>query len=191
VVTGSISTNAVGIPAFQRTASKHSFQGASEATQGHGVDHIVDALRGMLKGDVDKWLRSIDWEMLAGRGNVNMMIGELKSIQKVAPKYLDDAQNKLKKMHAKTLDDIAPASTAAKSTPTGSRAAANAADAKAAPPPKPAERKSGSTTRKSDQTPDNQGMADTRKHDQPREARKKKDNWRTGILPEHITDYQG
>lgn len=183
---------------------------------GHGFGRVVDALRGVLKGDVDKWLRSIDWGMLAGRakttfndalgvfissldswvvkaaagrGNVNMMIGELKGIQKVAPKYLDDALDELKKMHAKILDDIAPASTAAKSTPTGSRAAANAADAKAAPPPKPAERKSGSTTRKSDQTPDNQGMADTRKHDQPREAQKKKDNWRSGVLPEHITDY--
>lgn len=185
---------------------------------GHGVGRVVDALRGVLKGDVDKWLKSIDWGMIAGRakgtlhdalgafiggldswvvkaaagrGNVNMMIGELKSIQKMAPKHLDDALEELKKMHAKILDDLPPASTAAKSVPTGPKAAANAGGdaAKAVPAPKPTERKSGSASKKHDQTPDNQGMTDTKKHDQPREAKKRKDNWNTGVLPEHITEY--
>ena len=57
------------------------------------------------------------------------------------------------------------------------------------PSPTPGQRGSGSTPKKQDQTGRNQGAPDTRKTDQPREAKKKRDNWYSGVLPEHIADY--
>ena len=184
--------------------------------QGHGVGRVLDALRAVLKGDVDKWLRNINWnavgqqsrntldgalkafingldswavKLVAGKGNVDLLISELKGIQRIAPQRLAEALEELKKLHKKILDDIAPASTA-KTAPGGSaKAASNAADAKALPSPTPAQRGSGSTPKKQDQTGRNQGAPDTRKTDQPREAKKKRDNWYSGVLPEHIADY--
>lgn len=185
--------------------------------QGHGVGRVLDALRALLKGDVDKWLRKIDWasvgrqskstldgtlkafingldswavKAVAGRGNVNLLIDELKGIQRIAPKRLDEALEELKKLHKKILDDIAPISTATTSRGGAAKAASNAADARAAvPSPTAAQRTSGSAPKKQDQTARNQGTPDTRKTDQPREAKKKRDNWYTGVLPEHIADY--
>lgn len=181
--------------------------------QGHGIGRVLDALRAVLKGDVDRWLRTIDWTMvsrrskatlndvldafigaldtwavkvLAGRGAVNDVIGELRRIKEVAPRRLDEALEELKRMHRKILDDMAPASTAARNPPSGPRAGAASGPAV---PPAPQSRPSGSAPRRTDATPDNTGTPNARKQDQARESKQRRDNWQSGVLPEHITDY--
>ncbi|MEH6435948.1 hypothetical protein [Massilia sp. DD77] len=187
--------------------------------QGHSFGRILEAVSPKLRGNVERFMRNLDWGMLtrhakslfgrtmdafidaidswmvkvvAGRGEVAQMIAELRAIQRRGPQMIDSAFAELKKMHARMLGHDLPRNTAAV-TPTASR------------PRPPASRSAASTgTRTRASAPSPTGRVSTRPPVQERSARaqtnnattstrkaakKKKQSWRSGIPAEHITDY--
>lgn len=126
--------------------------------QGHNFGRVLEAVSPTLRGNVERFMRKIDWKVLAneskglftktisafidgldswvvkavaGGSTVKQIIGELKAIQKQGPKMIDGAINELKKMHAKMMGHELPGSTAAVAG-TSSKAVSKEADEAAA-----------------------------------------------------------
>ena len=108
--------------------------------QGHNFGRVLEAVSPALRGNVEKFMRKIDWTMLAseskglfskvlaafidgldswvvkyvaGGPQVKFILGELHAIEKQAPKMIDEAFAELKLMHSKMLSHELPGSTAA------------------------------------------------------------------------------
>lgn len=108
--------------------------------QGHNFGRVLEAVSPALRGNVEKFMRKIDWTMLAseskglfskvltafmdgldswavryvaGGPQVKLILGELHAIEKQAPKMIDEAFTELKLMHSKMLGHELPGSTAA------------------------------------------------------------------------------
>jgi len=108
--------------------------------QGHNFGRVLEAVSPALRGNVEKFMRKIDWTMLAreskglftktisafidgldswvmkavaGGTNVKQIAAELKAVQKRAPAMIDEAFVELKKMHAKMMGHELPGTTAA------------------------------------------------------------------------------
>ncbi|CDG83166.1 putative uncharacterized protein [Janthinobacterium agaricidamnosum NBRC 102515 = DSM 9628] len=108
--------------------------------QGHNFGRVLEAVSPKLRGNVEKFMRQIDWSMLtrnskslfknaldtfidgidswvvkavAGGPQVKQIIGELKAIRRQGPRMIDDAFSELKKLHAKMMGHELPGTTAA------------------------------------------------------------------------------
>ncbi|SFU83936.1 hypothetical protein [Pseudoduganella namucuonensis] len=108
--------------------------------QGHSFGRVLEAVSPKLRGNVEKYMRKVDWGMLAGEAKglftkviaafidgldswivkavaggpqVRQIIGELQAVQRSAPKMIDEAFGELKAMHAKMMGHELPGSTAA------------------------------------------------------------------------------
>jgi hypothetical protein len=108
--------------------------------QGHNFGRVLEAVSPKLHGNVEKFMRTIDWRMLAaeskglfskvlvafidgidswmikalaGKAQVKQVIDELKGLQKIGPRMIDEAFGDLKKMHAKMMGHELPGTTAA------------------------------------------------------------------------------
>lgn len=122
--------------------------------QGHNFGRVLEAVSPALRGNVEKFMRKIDWGMLgreskslfnktieafvdgldswvvkavAGRSEVKQIIAELKGMQKSAPKMIDDAFEELKQLHSKMMGHALPGNTAAVASTSG-RATVHAAE---------------------------------------------------------------
>jgi hypothetical protein len=113
--------------------------------QGHNFGRVLEVASPKLRGNVERFMRTIDWGKLsseckglfskllaafidgldswivramAGGPQVKMIIGELKSVQRAGPKMIDDAFAELKSLHSKMMGHELPGSTAAVSATT-------------------------------------------------------------------------
>jgi hypothetical protein len=127
--------------------------------QGHNFGRVLEAVSPTLRGNVERFMRKIDWTVLAneskglltktlsafidgldswivkavaGGSTVKQIIGELKAIQKQGPKMVDEAIAELKKMHAKMMGHELPGSTAAVAGTSGKAVSKEADEAAAA-----------------------------------------------------------
>ncbi|MFM9438377.1 hypothetical protein ACFDR9_005483 [Janthinobacterium sp. CG_23.3] len=108
--------------------------------QGHSFGRVLEAVSPKVRGNVEAYMRNINWKNLAGeckgllnktfaafidgldswavkaltsRSQVKEVIGELKSLQQRAPKMIDEIFAELKNLHAKMLGHELPGTTAA------------------------------------------------------------------------------
>jgi hypothetical protein len=187
--------------------------------QGHNFGRVLEAVSPSLRGNVEKFMRKIDWGMLgreskglfnkiieafvdgidswfikavAGGTHVKQIIAELKGIQKAAPKMIDAAFDELKRLHGKMMGHALPGNTAAVAA-TSSRATAHAAEEAA----QAASKKAAATARaerklierKSHDVKTARAQTNATTTATKKKGQKKKQRWRSGIPAEHITDY--
>lgn len=172
------------------------------AKVGTPLARILDVLPAKMRGNVKKWLKEIDFAQLAsqlkglvddifgsfidaldnwavkavaGRSDVKRYMQQLTDLKKMAGGKIDNAVGELKKMHTKLFTDDAPKSTA-KTTSVRSAPEVSV----------PTKTKAGSV--KKDKSQKQTARPKQTKTDEHRQA-KKKSNWHTGVLPEHLTDY--
>jgi hypothetical protein len=108
--------------------------------QGHNFGRVLEAVSPALRGNVEKFMRKIDWTMLsreskglftktisafidgldswvmksvAGGPAVKQIVAELKAVQKRAPAMIDEAFKELKTLHTKMMGHELPGTTAA------------------------------------------------------------------------------
>lgn len=187
--------------------------------QGHNFGRVLEAVSPALRGNVEKFMRKIDWGMLgseskslfnktieafvdgidswvikavAGRSEVKQIIAELKGIQKSAPKMIDDAFAELKQLHGKMMGHALPGNTAAVAG-TSSRATVHAAEEAAQAASKNAVATARAERklieRKSRDMKAARAKTNSTTTSTKKKGQKKKQSWRSGIPAEHITDY--
>ncbi|MDN2712292.1 hypothetical protein O0880_22955 [Janthinobacterium sp. SUN118] len=114
--------------------------------KGHNFGRVLEAVSPKLRGNVEKFMRKIDWNVLAheskglfkgvidtfidgidswvvkavaGKSEVKLLIQEMQAIQKRGPKMIEDAFAELKKLHGKMMGHDLPHNTAAVGNATG------------------------------------------------------------------------
>ncbi|MEN9660054.1 MAG: hypothetical protein RL571_3519 [Pseudomonadota bacterium] len=172
------------------------------AKVGTPLSRILDVLPAKMRGNAYKWLKEMDFGKLAGqlkaliddmlgafihaldgwavkalmgRSDVNRYIQQLTDLKKMASGKVDNAVGELKKMHGKLLADDLPKST-------GKTTAVRTAPEVIVPKGK----KSAPVLK--DRTPKQKATPLQTKTSEKRQA-KKRSNWQSGVLPEHLTDY--
>lgn len=179
--------------------------------RGDSLPRILDGLSPAIRGNVERFFRDINWGQVAstvkgsfdkviasfidgldswvvktviGRGEVNLLIEQLKQMRKQAPKMLDEAIVELKAMWNKALGDKLPSSTA-HGTPAKAAAPPNAGGGGRVTAADPKAANKGVQRDRSDKptsTPD-------KPRTEQRRAAKKKQEFLTGVPGEHMTDY--
>lgn len=169
---------------------------------GKPLGRILDALPNQLRGNVEKWFRTLDWakytreistladtilvkmsdllnnwvtRAVMGNARVKQVVKQLEYLRSTAQKKIDEVMQSLHASYNKALADPLPATTGA----------APAARITAKTPP-PGSQASGSVKQTSGGTytpTSGQGNG------QHRQSTPKKDNNKTGASGEHITDY--
>ena len=187
--------------------------------QGHNFGRVLEAVSPALRGNVEKFMRKIDWGMLgreskglfnktieafvdgidswvikavAGRSEVKQIIAELRGIQKAAPKMIDDAFDELKRLHGKMMGHALPGNTAAvagTSSRVSARAAEEAAQAASNSAAATARAERKLIERKSRDVKVSRAKTNGTTTSTKKKGQKKKQSWRSGIPAEHITDY--
>lgn len=187
--------------------------------QGHNFGRVLEAVSPALRGNVEKFMRKIDWGMLgreskglfnktieafvdgidswvikavAGRSEVKQIIAELRGIQKAAPKMIDDAFDELKRLHGKMMGHALPGNTAAvagTSSRVSARAAEEAAQAASKSAAATARAERKLIERKSRDVKVSRAKTNGTTTSTKKKGQKKKQSWRSGIPAEHITDY--
>ncbi|WP_293934411.1 hypothetical protein, partial [Iodobacter sp.] len=172
------------------------------AKVGTPLSRILDVLPAKMRGNAYKWVKEMDFGKLAGqlkaliddmlgafihaldgwavkalmgRSDVNRYIQQLTDLKKMASGKVDNAVGELKKMHGKLLADDLPKST-------GKTTAVRTAPEVIVPKGK----KSAPVLK--DRTPKQKATPLQTKTSEKRQA-KKRSNWQSGVLPEHLTDY--
>lgn len=174
---------------------------------GHSLPRILDGMSPKVRGNVEKWFKDINWSQVSsvvkrsfdevmgafidgldswavkavmGQGEVKLLVSQMKDLRARAPKMLDEAVAELRQMWTKALGDAKPRSTAASASPR---------------PAAPPERASGASSRKQpesgvqrDRTATDAASPQSARTDE-RRASSKRQEWRTGVPAEHITDY--
>lgn len=176
--------------------------------QGHNFGRVLEAVSPTVRGNVEKYMRKIDWgqltsecknlfdktiaafidgldswlvKVIAGRNEVKMVIEELKALQKSGGKMIDAAFAELKSMHAKMMGHELPRSTAAVGGTSVPRTQLTPVQAARAERKLAAKR---SADARANRAAPNSTTTSTKK-----KAQQKKQKWRSGIPAEHITDY--
>lgn len=188
--------------------------------QGHGFGRVMEAGSPMLRGNIEKFFRKIDWASLATQckalfskaiaafidgldswfvkavadgKQVKMIVDQLKTIQRDAPKMIDSAFAELKALHSKMLSHEVPKNTAAVAGTSSKTAVREAQQALSAAAKKQeiaaarVQRKlqaSKNRDLKGGTAAPNSTSNSTKKAGKP-----KKENWNDGVAAEHITDY--
>lgn len=180
--------------------------------RGDSLPRVLDGLSPAIRGNVERFFKEINWGQVAGtvkgtfdkviaafidgldtwvlksivgRGEVKLLVEQLKQMREQAPKMLDGAIDELKAMWSKALNDKLPASTAhgtppKASTPSNSSGGGGkAAEATPQAPPKSVKR---------DRTDKPTSTPDVPRNEQ-RRAAKKKQSFKTGVPAEHMSDY--
>lgn len=174
---------------------------------GHSMPRILDGMSPKIRGNVEKWFKEIDWGQVSsvvkrsfddvmaafidgldswavkavmGQGEVKLLISQMKDLRARAPKMLDEAIAELRQMWSKALGDAKPKSSAATTSPRP----ASAPEA----PAGGAQRKQSGKDVQRDKTASDPAGTQAARTDERRASRKKQD-WRTGVPAEHITDY--
>lgn len=179
--------------------------------RGDAMPRILDALSPAVRGNVERYFREIDWALVGstvkgsfdkvlgafvdgldswlvktvlGRGEVQLLIEQLKQLRAQGPKMLDEAIAELHALWSKALGDKLPRSTAHATPPKASAPASTsggggtiAAEPKAAPKTVSRDR-----TDKPVFTPD-------KPRNEQRRAAKTKKSFESGVPAEHMTDY--
>ena len=167
------------------------------------MGRILDSLPNTSRGNIEKWFRELNWgkyasemkntvskiinEMIEAldtrvtkwvmdRQGVDKLVRQLRSLQSVASKKIDEAMNSLKTMHQSSLRDPlpntsahVPASPSAARTTTPGSKAPGSVRTPTSPTATPASGKAAATQRQS--------------------TRAQQSRARTGVSAEHITDY--
>lgn len=184
--------------------------------QGKSFGRVLEAVSPAVRGNVEKFMRKIDWAMLAneskslfkktiaafvdgldtwmvkavaGGSTVKQIVSELKAIERSGPKMIDDAFAELKKMHAKMMGHELPGTTAAlanASNKSPSRRAGLALERR--------EIGASNTKRKllqnrSRDVKESRVSPNSTKISSKKKAEPRKQKWHTGVPAEHITDY--
>lgn len=188
-------------------------------TKGHNFGRVLEAVSPTLRGNVEKYMRKVDWaamtqeckglfgktiaafidgldswvvKAIGGRKEVQMVIEELQALQKSGSKMIDAAFAELKEMHSKMMGHQLAGSTAAVGA-TSSRAVKHEVPAAATAAKKPvaqAQKKEAKVAaKKSQDVKNNTTPANTTKADKKKAGKPKKQKWKTGVPAEHITDY--
>jgi hypothetical protein len=182
--------------------------------QGHSFGRVLEAASPKLRGNIEKYMRNIDWGMLAqqskslfkktldvfidgidswavkwlaGGSQVKAIVGELRAVQKQGPKMVDEAFAELKKLHSKMLGHDIPRNTAALKAPS-----TKAHTSTQVPTKQPAKQPSKTPTKVSTKPKDtktNPSQPGTTKNNTKKKAKPKKQSWLSGVPAEHITDY--
>lgn len=176
--------------------------------QGHNFGRVLEAVTPAVRGNVEKYMRKIDWadlsreckglfdktiaafidgldswlaRTLAGPDKIRIVIGELKSVQKNGSKMIDEAFAELKSMHSKMMGHELPRSTAAVNGTSVPRTTLTPAQQIRA------ERKL--AAKRSADAKANRAAPNTTSTSTKKKAKKKKQDDSTGIPAEHLTDY--
>lgn len=176
--------------------------------QGHNFGRVLEAVSPALRGNVEKYMRKIDWPSLtseckglfnktitafidgldswvikavAGRGEVKMVIDELKAVQKSGSKMIDEAFAELKAMHSKMMGHELPRSTAGVGGTSVPRTTLTPVQQVRA------ERKL--AAKRSHDAKANRAAPNATSNSTKKKAHQKKQKWRSGVPAEHITDY--
>jgi hypothetical protein len=194
------------------------------AKQGHNFGRVLEAVSPKVRGNVERYMRTINWghlaseskgllhkalnafidgldswlvRALAGGGQVKMVIAELKSLQKQAPKMVDEAFIELRKIHSKMMGHELSLSTAAVGGTT-SRAIRSETKVAAKTVAKKEAKTAAKTTakaekklipKKSRDTKANRAGPNSTKKNTKKAAKKKNSRNKHGVLAEHLTDY--
>ena len=187
--------------------------------QGHSFGRVLEAASPKLRGNIEKYMRNINWgtlaqecksmfkktldvfidgidswavKWLAGGSQVKAIVGELRAVQKQGPKMVDEALTELKKLHSKMLGHELPVNTAALKTP--SAKLPKPAKPAVGTPTKPA--KPGKTptapakvSKKTKDTKTNPSQPNATKTNTKKKAKPKRNTWEKGVAAEHLTDY--
>lgn len=184
--------------------------------QGHNFGRVLEGVSPKLRGNVEKFMRNIDWGMLtretkelfdraisafsdgldswvvkslAGRQQVTQIVDQLKAVQRQGPKMIDEAFVELKQLHAKMMRHDLPDTTAALNATTAKAAKQETQQAAGtAAKSRKVEPPTIPAKTKKDST-QNHTTPDRTKSNTKKKAQPKKQKWHTGIPAEHITDY--
>ena len=176
--------------------------------QGHNFGRVLEAGSPTVRGNVEKYMRQINWgqltseckslfdktiaafidgldswlvKVIAGRNEVKMVIEELKAVQKSGSKMIDSAFAELKAMHAKMMGHELPRSTAAVGGTSVPRTTLTPTQAARAERKLAAKR---SADARANRAAPNSTTTSTKK-----QAKRKRQKWKSGVPAEHITDY--
>ena len=176
--------------------------------QGHNFGRVLEAVSPTVRGNVEKYMRQINWgqltseckglfdktiaafidgldswlvKVIAGRNEVKLVIDELKAVQKSGSKMIDSAFAELKAMHAKMMGHELPRSTAAVGGTSVPRTTLTPTQAARAERKIAAKRSADART--------NRAAPNSTSTSTKKKAQQKKQKWRSGIPAEHITDY--
>ncbi|PVY79551.1 hypothetical protein C7414_105234 [Cupriavidus alkaliphilus] len=181
---------------------------------GHALPRILDAVSPKLKGNIEKWFRTVNWDALArtlkrnfddvmgafidgldswvarsviGKQEVAYLISQIKDLRQRAPRMLDAAISELQSLWRRSLGDAKPRSTSAHGAAHGGGTGTTGTAAKANRPSGSAQSNQGQTVKR-DKTGTEATTTNGSRTDQ-RRAGKKKQRWQSGVPAEHITDY--
>jgi len=184
--------------------------------QGYSFGRVLEAVSPALRGNVEKFMRKIDWGMLAseskslfksavsafidgldswviravaGGATVKKIVTELKVIQRSGPRMIDNAFAELKKMHAKMMGHELPGTTAAVAGTSSKVVGRDTASSLAQREVEAARIERRLLANKSRDMKENRVSPNSTKASVKKKAEPKKQKWNTGIPAEHITDY--
>ncbi|MEO7497259.1 MAG: hypothetical protein ABIT83_17310 [Massilia sp.] len=187
--------------------------------QGHNFGRVLEATSPALHGNVERFMRKIDWGMLAseskglfnkliaafidgldswvvkvvaGGPQVKQIIHELKAVQGQGAKMIDQAFAELKLMHTKMIGHELPGSTAAVAATSGKTVKRETQEVTAAGGKKQAAAANAERkllANKSRDVKANRAAPNSTKNSTKKKAQPKKQKWRSGVPAEHITDY--
>ncbi|NVI83520.1 hypothetical protein [Janthinobacterium sp. BJB401] len=187
--------------------------------QGSHFGRVLEAVSPTLRGNVEKFMRKIDWgalskdskglfnsaietfidgidswvvKAMAGGPEIRQLIGELKALQKQGPRMIDDAFADLKKVHAKMMGDELPHTTAALGAATGKVARQEAQDLSKIVATKEGKAVAGGDKKllaKKNKDAKENKATPNTTKVNTKKKGEKKKSWRSGVPAEHITDY--
>lgn len=180
--------------------------------RGDALPRVLDGLSPAIRGNVERFFRNVDWgaisstvkgsfdsvmasfikgldswivKTVAGRGEVDLLITQIKQMRAQAPKMLDEAIAELKALWNKALGDKLPKSTAHGTPPKASAPSTSSGGGGHAAAPDPKAPPNGVQRDRSDKptlTPD-------KPRNEQRRAAKKKKSFKSGVPAEHMADY--
>ncbi|GGZ11713.1 hypothetical protein ACFFTM_23385 [Pseudoduganella plicata] len=186
--------------------------------RGHNFGRILEGVSPKLHGNVEKFMRDVNWTMLAneskglfkktiaafidgldswmvkavaGGTGVRQIIGELRTIEKNAPKMIDDAFAELKQLHAKMMSHELPGNTAAASVPTArvGKVVDEGTDASTKQIAKGARDEAKLLAKRNNDVKTPRAQTNSTNTSTKKSGKEKKRNWKSGVPAEHITDY--
>ncbi|MEG0880202.1 MAG: hypothetical protein RSF79_06760 [Janthinobacterium sp.] len=187
--------------------------------QGSHFGRVLEAVSPTLRGNVEKFMRKIDWgalskdskglfnsaietfidgidswviKAMAGGPEIRQLIGELKALQKQGPRMIDDAFADLKKVHAKMMGNELPHTTAALGTTSGKVVRQEGQDVATTVAKKEGKAAAGSDKKllaKKNKDAKENKATPNTTKVNTKKKGEKKKNWRSGVPAEHITDY--
>lgn len=183
--------------------------------QGKSFGRVLEAVSPKLRGNVEKYMRSVNWgalatqskslfvrcidafidgldnwavKVLAGRAEVAQIIGELRAIRQRGPQMIDQAFAELRSLHSRMMGHQLPRNTAAVNAP-APRVTAQMPAALERQRVEAARIQRRLAAKRAAKEKSVKASPNSTTTSTKKKAEPKKQSWRSGIPAEHITDY--